>query len=56
MKINGIHYRSVWLADDRYTVEIFDQTKLPFEMQIIQLRTMQDAATAIKDMWYGERL
>ncbi|MBD1226882.1 S-methyl-5-thioribose-1-phosphate isomerase [Xenorhabdus griffiniae] len=51
MKINGIHYRSVWLADDRYTVEIFDQTKLPFEIQTIQLRTMQDAATAIKDMW-----
>ncbi|MBC8948301.1 MULTISPECIES: S-methyl-5-thioribose-1-phosphate isomerase [Xenorhabdus] len=51
MKINGIHYRSVWLASDGYTVEIFDQTKLPFEVQTIQLRTMQDAATAIKEMW-----
>ncbi|OKP03893.1 S-methyl-5-thioribose-1-phosphate isomerase [Xenorhabdus eapokensis] len=51
MKINGTHYRSVWLADDGYTVEIFDQTKLPFEIQTIQLRTMQDAATAIKEMW-----
>ncbi|REF27604.1 methylthioribose-1-phosphate isomerase [Xenorhabdus cabanillasii] len=51
MKINGIHYRSVWLAGDGYTVEIFDQTKLPFELQIIQLSTMQDAATAIKEMW-----
>ncbi|OTA15298.1 S-methyl-5-thioribose-1-phosphate isomerase [Xenorhabdus vietnamensis] len=51
MKINGTHYRSVWLADDDHTVEIFDQTKLPFEIQTIQLRTMQDAATAIKEMW-----
>ncbi|MDC9589622.1 S-methyl-5-thioribose-1-phosphate isomerase [Xenorhabdus sp. XENO-10] len=51
MKINGTHYRSVWLADDGHTVEIFDQTKLPFEVQTIQLRTMQDAATAIKEMW-----
>ncbi|MDC9597087.1 S-methyl-5-thioribose-1-phosphate isomerase [Xenorhabdus anantnagensis] len=51
MKINGTHYRSVWLADDGHTVEIFDQTKFPFEVQTIQLRTMQDAATAIKEMW-----
>ncbi|MDC9583187.1 S-methyl-5-thioribose-1-phosphate isomerase [Xenorhabdus sp. PR6a] len=51
MKISGTHYRSVWLADDGYTVEILDQTKLPFEVQIIQLRTLQDAATAIKEMW-----
>lgn len=51
MKINGTHYRSVWVAEDGYTVEIFDQTRLPFELQTLQLRTMQDAATAIKDMW-----
>ncbi|CDG18394.1 S-methyl-5-thioribose-1-phosphate isomerase [Xenorhabdus doucetiae] len=51
MKINGTHYRSVWLADDGYTVEILDQTKLPFEVQTVQLRTLQDAATAIKEMW-----
>ncbi|MDX7989327.1 S-methyl-5-thioribose-1-phosphate isomerase [Xenorhabdus sp. 12] len=51
MKINGIHYRSVWLADDGHTIEIFDQTRLPFEVQIIQLRTMQNVATAIKEMW-----
>ncbi|SFN63536.1 hypothetical protein [Xenorhabdus japonica] len=51
MKINGIHYCSVWLADDGHTVEIFDQTKLPFEVQTIQLRIIQDAETAIKEMW-----
>lgn len=50
MKINGTHYRSVWLAEDEHTVEILDQTKLPFEVSIVQLKTMEDAAVAIKDM------
>lgn len=51
MKINDIHYRSIWLAEDGRTVEIFDQTKLPFEVKILQLCTLQDAAIAIKEMW-----
>lgn len=51
MKIKGTHYRSVWLAEDGYTVEVLDQTKLPFELAIIQLTDLQLAATAIKDMW-----
>ncbi len=41
MEINGKHYRSVWLADDGTTVEILDQTKLPYELEIIQLTSMQ---------------
>lgn len=51
MKIKGTHYRSVWLAEDGCTVEVLDQTKLPFELAIIQLTDLQLAATAIKDMW-----
>jgi len=51
MKIKGKHYRSVWVSQDGRTVEILDQTKLPFELEIIQLHTMNDAATSIKDMW-----
>ncbi|WP_299997682.1 S-methyl-5-thioribose-1-phosphate isomerase [uncultured Cedecea sp.] len=51
MKIKGTHYRSVWLAEDGYTVEVLDQTKLPFELAVIQLTDLQLAATAIKDMW-----
>lgn len=51
MKINGKHYRSVWVAGDGRTVEILDQTKLPYALEIIQLNTMQEAAVAIKDMW-----
>lgn len=51
MKINGIHQRTVWLGQDGWSVEILDQTKLPFDIQIISLTSMEQAATAIKDMW-----
>lgn len=51
MKINGKDYRTVWLAEDGRTVEILDQTKLPFELEIIKLTKMTDAATSIKEMW-----
>ena len=51
MRVNGVPYRTIWLADDNWTVEIIDQTKLPHEFIIVQLRSLQDAAIAIKDMW-----
>lgn len=51
MKINNVHYRTVWVAEDLKTVEIIDQTKLPFEFETIQLTTMNQAATAIREMW-----
>lgn len=51
MKINGKHQRTVWLAEDGFTVEILDQTKLPFSVEVIQLTSMKLAATAIREMW-----
>ncbi|GAB2661577.1 S-methyl-5-thioribose-1-phosphate isomerase [Vibrio panuliri] len=51
MKINGKHQRTVWVAKDGWTVEILDQTKLPFEVEVIQLTSMKLAATAIREMW-----
>ncbi len=51
MKINGKHQRTVWVAKDGWTVEILDQTKLPFEIEVIQLNSMKLAATAIREMW-----
>ena len=51
MRVNGLPYRSIWLANDNWTVEIIDQTKLPHEFIIIQLRSLEDAAIAIKKMW-----
>ncbi len=51
MKIDGKHYRTIWLDDtDNTTVRIIDQRKLPHDFEIESLRTVEDAAQAIKDM------
>ncbi|MCF1503920.1 S-methyl-5-thioribose-1-phosphate isomerase [Afifella sp. H1R] len=50
MQVDGTPYRTIWLGDDGETVEIIDQTKLPHRFEIARLETMEDAATAIKDM------
>jgi len=50
MKIDGKAYRTIWLADDQWSVEIIDQTRLPHELVIVPLKSMQDAAEAILAM------
>ncbi len=49
MKVNGRPTRTIWPTKDG-TVEIIDQTRLPFEFVIAQLETMTDAARAIGNM------
>ena len=50
MNINGKHYRTIWLNGDGWSVEIIDQTKLPFLFETVTLRTLDDAARAIQSM------
>src|SRR4029453_16089820 len=50
MNINGKHYRTIWLNDGEWSVGINDQTKLPFVFETVMLRTLDDAARAIKSM------
>ena len=50
MKIDGKHYRTIWLANDGLNVNVIDQTKLPFSFEILSLTTYREAATAIRDM------
>jgi methylthioribose-1-phosphate isomerase len=50
MKVNGTHYRPIWLAEDGDAVEIIDQTKLPHAFETLRLSSMADAAHAIKAM------
>ncbi|MEM7619340.1 MAG: S-methyl-5-thioribose-1-phosphate isomerase [Pseudomonadota bacterium] len=50
MKIHGKPYRTIWMADDGCSVEIIDQTKLPHTFEIATLKTLEDAARAIKIM------
>ena len=50
MNIDGKHYRTIWLAADGKTVEVIDQTRLPFELIIRYLRSLEDTAQAIETM------
>ncbi len=50
MKINGVSYRSIWLNQDNWSVDVIDQTRLPHEFLIRSLRSVEDAAEAISNM------
>ena len=39
MLVDGVPYRTIWLADDNWTIEIIDQTKLPHQLVIKELKT-----------------
>lgn len=50
MKVSGRHYRSIWINEDGWRVDIIDQTRLPHEFEIITLQSLEDAARAIEVM------
>ena len=50
MRVNGTPYRSIWLNDDSWSVDIIDQTYLPHEFVIRTLHSMEEAAEAISTM------
>jgi methylthioribose-1-phosphate isomerase len=50
MNINGKPYRTIWLGADGRAVEIIDQTRLPHELVVARLETVEDAGRAIKTM------
>jgi len=50
MKVDGRHYRTIWVAGDGRSVEIIDQTRLPHDFVVARLETMDDAAQAIRSM------
>lgn len=50
MKIDGKPYRTIWVANDGWSVEIIDQTLLPHRFETLRLATPEQAAHAIKSM------
>ncbi|PPD26124.1 MAG: S-methyl-5-thioribose-1-phosphate isomerase [Hyphomicrobium sp.] len=50
MNIKGKHFRTIWLAADGWSVEVIDQTKLPHRFETANLKSVEDAARAIKTM------
>ncbi len=49
MKVGDRQYRSIWVEGGE--VRIIDQTRLPHEFVVVTLPALEDAATAIRDMW-----
>ena len=50
MRIEGNHWRSVWLEKEGYSVGIIDQSKLPHFFLIKYLNTYQDVIQSIGEM------
>jgi len=50
MKIEGQEYRTIWFDEQNQVVKIIDQTKLPHQFIIKDLKTVKDAINAIKTM------
>ena len=51
MKIQGKQYNTIWLTEDTPPkVTVIDQRKLPFQFEVMELETLEDAFFAIKDM------
>jgi methylthioribose-1-phosphate isomerase len=50
MKIEGKEYRTIWFDEQNQVVKIIDQTKLPHQFIIKDLKTVKDTINAIKGM------
>jgi methylthioribose-1-phosphate isomerase len=50
MKVDGRHFRSIWVEDDGWTIGAIDQRRLPHEFVVARLTTCEEAAEAIRAM------
>ena len=50
MKINNKNFQTIWYAKDENAVKIINQNKLPHNLEIITLNTVDDVVVAIKEM------
>jgi methylthioribose-1-phosphate isomerase len=50
VRIRGVPYRTITVADDGWSVAVIDQTRLPFAFEVRHLQTVAQAAAAIRDM------
>ncbi len=49
MQVAGTSYRTLWPLDAA-SVRVIDQSRLPFEFECVDLRSLDDAARAIRTM------
>jgi len=48
--VDGKPYRSIWVNADGISIDVIDQTRLPHEFAILNLKTLDDSCVAIRDM------
>ncbi len=51
MQVSGKSYRTIWVKEGSPdTVQIIDQTRLPYAFEVVDLKTLADVCKAIKEM------
>ncbi|MGY4472634.1 S-methyl-5-thioribose-1-phosphate isomerase [Bradyrhizobium sp. USDA 3364] len=50
MKVDGRHFRSIWLEPDGWSVGAIDQRRLPHEFVVANITTAEEAGEAISSM------
>ena len=51
MQVNGKNYHTIWVhPDNNRIIRVIDQRKLPFEFQVVDLKTPADTFEAIQNM------
>ena len=50
MKVDGKHFRSIWLEPDGWSVGAIDQRRLPHEFVVTRMTSAADAGEAIRSM------
>jgi methylthioribose-1-phosphate isomerase len=50
MNVDGTAYRTIWVNQDGWSVNVIDQTRMPHLFQILNLKTLRDCCVAIQDM------
>ena len=49
MRVGKKKYTTLWI-ENKNKIKIIDQTQLPFEFRVFELKTLSDFCSAIKDM------
>jgi len=50
MRVGKSHYRSIWVSGEPPVIQVIDQRKLPFEFQVMELSSLEEACFAIREM------
>lgn len=50
MNVDGVAYRSIWINDDGWSIDVIDQTRLPHAFEVRNLQSLEDACIAITNM------